>query len=190
MTVRAAGRVPPYLSVTVVDAPRWRRDVRGLGRWLERAAPPRARGHVAIAVVDERSMRRLNGRFRGVDAPTDVLSFPSEPVSTPGSDGRASPKGGSGGAGRTGAKRPTSSVISHLGDIAIAGRLARRQAEAYGHPLATEFKLLALHGLLHLLGYDHERDQGQMEKLEARLRRRTNLPAGLLSRGSGRRPRR
>lgn len=65
-----------------------------------------------------------------------------------------------------------------LGDIAIATGVARRQAEEAGHPLSTELRLLALHGLLHLLGYDHERDQGEMERTEARLRRAAGLTDG------------
>ncbi|MEQ1896257.1 MAG: rRNA maturation RNase YbeY [Vicinamibacterales bacterium] len=71
-----------------------------------------------------------------------------------------------------------------LGDIVIATGVARRQAEAAGHALSTELKVLALHGLLHLLGYDHETDGGEMARLEQRLRRRHGLPAGLIERSS------
>jgi probable rRNA maturation factor len=77
-------------------------------------------------------------------------------------------------------------ISKHLGDIAIAMGVAARQARAAGHLLDDELKVLALHGLLHLLGYDHERDQGAMRNLEERLRRRAGLPAGLIAR----RPRR
>lgn len=70
----------------------------------------------------------------------------------------------------------------HLGDIVIAAGVARRQARAAGHSLQTELRILALHGLLHLLGYDHERDAGQMARLEARLRARGGLRAGLIER--------
>ena len=68
-----------------------------------------------------------------------------------------------------------SDTNGHLGDIVIATGVARRQARAAGHPLATEVRCLALHGLLHLLGYDHERDDGQMARLEQRLRRRGGI---------------
>ena len=69
-----------------------------------------------------------------------------------------------------------------LGDIVIAGDVARRQAAAAGHSLQTELRVLALHGLLHLLGYDHERDDGRMARLEQRLRRRAGLVEGLIER--------
>ena len=71
-----------------------------------------------------------------------------------------------------------------LGDIVIATGVARRQAAAAGHALSTELKVLALHGLLHLLGYDHETDGGTMARLEQRLRRRHGLPAGLIERST------
>jgi probable rRNA maturation factor len=71
-----------------------------------------------------------------------------------------------------------------LGDIVIAAGLARRQALAAGHAFRTELRVLALHGLLHLLGYDHERDDGRMARVERRLRRRGGLPAGLIERGA------
>ena len=69
-----------------------------------------------------------------------------------------------------------------LGDIVIARGVAARQARDLGHPLATELKVLALHGLLHLLGYDHEHDGGRMARAEARLRRRGGLELGLIER--------
>ena len=70
-----------------------------------------------------------------------------------------------------------------LGDVVIATGVARRQARDAGHTLQTELRVLALHGLLHLLGYDHETDNGRMARLEARLRRRGGLREGLIERG-------
>ena len=69
-----------------------------------------------------------------------------------------------------------------LGDVVIAAGVARRQAREAGHALQTELRVLALHGLLHLLGYDHERDDGRMRRLEQRLRRKGGLVAGLIER--------
>ena len=69
-----------------------------------------------------------------------------------------------------------------LGDIVIASGVARRQANAAGHSLQTELRVLALHGLLHLLGYDHERDDGRMARLERRLREKGGLREGLIER--------
>ena len=71
-----------------------------------------------------------------------------------------------------------------LGDIAIARGVAARQAKAQGHSESIEVRTLALHGLLHLLGYDHERDRGEMRRAEDRLRKRAGLPVGLISRQS------
>jgi probable rRNA maturation factor len=68
------------------------------------------------------------------------------------------------------------------GDIAISANHARRSARRFGHSLAAELKILILHGMLHLAGHDHSADQGQMARLEARLRRRLNLPASLIER--------
>ena len=70
----------------------------------------------------------------------------------------------------------------YLGDVVIAAGVAARQARAAGHSLATEIRVLALHGLLHLLGYDHERDDGRMARLERRLRKRGGLREGLIER--------
>jgi len=70
-----------------------------------------------------------------------------------------------------------------LGDVVIAAGVAARQARQAGHSLAVELRVLALHGLLHLLGYDHERDDGRMARLERRLRRKGGLVEGLIERG-------
>jgi len=70
----------------------------------------------------------------------------------------------------------------HLGDIVIAHGTARRQAALARHALGTELRVLALHGLLHLLGYDHEQDDGRMSRVERRLRRKGGLPEGLIER--------
>jgi len=72
-----------------------------------------------------------------------------------------------------------------LGDVVIAHGVAARQAAAAGHSLGTELRVLALHGLLHLLGYDHERDDGTMRRLERRLRLRGGLREGLIERETG-----
>jgi probable rRNA maturation factor len=165
MTPRSA-RPARKLSVTVTDALGRRRAATGLARWLERTAPGGARGSLTIALVSDQRMRSLNRRFRGVDAVTDVLSFPEKGSRPDPLDKRFS--------------------AQTLGDLAIALGVAARQARAEGHTLRTELKILALHGLLHLLGYDHERDQGTMRRAEDRLRRRGGLPAGLLGRSSQR----
>jgi probable rRNA maturation factor len=154
--VRSAAR---RLVVSVAASPGARPDARGLSRWLARAAPASARGAVAIAVVSDARMRRLNREHRGVDAPTDVLSFPSDDPAGP---------------------------DRFLGDIAIAGGVAGRQARAEGHSRRVELRILALHGLLHLLGYDHEADGGAMRRVEERLRRKAGLPHGLTGRAARR----
>ncbi len=156
------------LKVTVLDGGARRASgVRELARWLANAAPARARGGVTVALVGDAAMRRLNRRFRGSDHVTDVLSFPS-----------AWPAGPARGLPAAAFDDPP------LGDIVIARGRAARQARRLGHPLGTELRILALHGLLHLLGYDHEVDDGRMARVEARLRRRLGLPSGLIARSS------
>ncbi len=132
----------------------------GLAAWLIRVAPRAARGEVAIALVSDARIRALNRRYRGKDYATDVLSFPFE------------------------ARGGTREARKFLGDVVIATGVARRQAGEAGHPYVTELKVLALHGLLHLLGYDHEspRDAGRMARLERRLRAAGGLRAGLIER--------
>ena len=103
--------------------------------------------------------------YRRKDVATDVLSFPAF--------ARA----------QSPAPSPQSPVRNHfLGDIVIARGVARRQARAAGHSELTELRVLALHGLLHLLGYDHERDDGSMLRIERRLRRKGGLREGLIER--------
>jgi probable rRNA maturation factor len=135
----------------------------GLARWLAATAPSRVRGEVAIALVTDRRIRTLNLQYRGKDNATDVLSFPAAPPSHPSRAHREPPA---------------------LGDIVVATGVARRQARSAGHALATELRVLALHGLLHLLGYDHDHagDNGRMGRAEARLRRKGGLREGLIAR--------
>jgi len=161
----------PRLEVSVTaSSDAARRAARGLGRWLVGAAPARARGIVSIAIVSDAAIRRLNRTYRGVNRATDVLSFPAEGPVAQGSK-----------VGRT--TEPRKSLKRrYLGDIAIAMGVAGRQARAEGHALSTEVRVLALHGLLHLLGYDHEADRGLMARVEERLRRRAHLPVGLIAR--------
>ncbi len=151
MTTRP--RAVARLHVTIVGRPAARAASRGLGPWLGRVAPRRARGEVTIALVSDARMRTLNRTFRGVDQATDVLSFASD-----------------------------GTVPATLGDVAIATGVATRQARAAGHTLSTELRVLALHGLLHLLGYDHETDDGRMARTEAKLRRAGRLTEGLIER--------
>ncbi len=157
------------LHITLVAPPGARRATRGLRPWLERVAPRRARGGLTIALVSDLRMRALNRNFRGVDHATDVLSFP-----TFAGDGRPA-------SARRVAPTPRFAPMC-LGDIVLATGVAARQARAAGHPLGTELRVLALHGLLHLLGFDHETDDGRMARTEAKLRRAGNLPEGLIER--------
>lgn len=168
---RAAG-----LRVAVVDRHGRPATVRGLASWLVRTMPANVRGLVTIALVSDQHMRSLNRTYRGADYATDVLSFPDE--------GEPSV---SGGAGRTGRRvtRPAARPPRperRLGDVVIATGVAARQAHAQGHSVGTELRVLALHGLLHLLGYDHDVDAGRMAAAERRLRRRGRLSAGLIER--------
>jgi probable rRNA maturation factor len=182
------------LRVSVVDALGRPVRARALASWLVRVAPRRARGEVTIALVPDSRVQALNRQYREKDAVTDVLSFlggewgptPTSPAPMRGRPRRSSgaKAGRSRSAARPGGRPEARSLTPHayLGDIVIASGQAARQARAERHPLQTELRILALHGLLHLLGYDHERDQGQMRRLEARLRRRGGLNAGLIER--------
>ena len=118
------------------------------------------RAAVNVLVTSNAELRELNRRFRGKDQPTDVLSFPALPGLKP----------------------------RYAGDIAISAEIAAHNARTLGHTAAEEIKILALHGILHLRGYNHERDRGQMARREEKLRRDLRLPIALIERG--RRPRR
>jgi probable rRNA maturation factor len=128
-----------------------------LARFLRAAqAEVRLRGHVSVLLTTDAAIRRLNRQFRGIDKPTDVLSFPAD--------------------------TSVQNKETIAGDLAISVPTARRQAAACGHSLAAELKVLMLHGLLHLAGYDHESDSGQMARRERKLRAQLNLPQGLIER--------
>jgi probable rRNA maturation factor len=148
------------LQVSVVDARGRALRAPGLAAWLKRVVPARVAGEVTIAVVPDTRSRTLNRTYRGKDAATDVLSFPGGPAAR------------------------SSKPAAFLGDIVIARGVARRQAREAGHSESTEWRVLALHGLLHLAGYDHETDNGRMARVEARLRRRGGLRDGLIQRGA------
>jgi rRNA maturation RNase YbeY len=122
-----------------------RARVRRLLTRAARAAGSRA-GEVSILFCGDRRMRRLNREYRSRDGSTDVLAFPGE--TAPG---------------------------AFLGDIVISTPYAARQARRRGESLASEIDRLLLHGLLHLMGYDHETDDGEMDALEGRMRRRLGI---------------
>ena len=113
------------------------------------------RGFTCLITGDE-ELRRLNREFRKKDEATDVLSFPY-------------------------AEKPLAGQ-RELGEMAVSAGRAREQAEERGHTMEEEIRVLMLHGVLHLMGMDHERDRGQMRRAEARWRRKLGLPAGLIER--------
>jgi probable rRNA maturation factor len=123
-----------------------------------------AAAELNVCLVSDRAMRALNRRFRRKDQSTDVLSFPAKDLPRP-----LPVKGGV----RT---RPSAARSGFLGDVAISPATARRNANRLGRSLQSELRVLILHGVLHLLGYDHESDRGEMNRLEGRLRRRLGLP--------------
>ncbi len=132
----------------------------GLVRFLNRArALVGVPGQVDVLLAGDGTLRRLNRQFRGKNKATDVLSFPALAVAD-GGDARLA------------------------GDIAISVETAERQAEAFGHTLRDEVRVLLVHGLLHLQGMDHETDEGEMAAREQELRRALRLPGGLIERAA------
>lgn len=140
-------------------------DRRSLREFVVRACRASGlRGSVTVLVTDNAEIRRLNSRFRGQNRPTDVLSFPVVRFC----DGFS-------------------------GDLAISADIARENARLLGHSVSEEVRILILHGILHLAGYDHQTDDRKMAAKERRLREHLGLPMGLIERSSseplgGRRP--
>jgi probable rRNA maturation factor len=120
---------------------------------------------VTVCLVSDAEIAGMNHSFRKKRGPTDVLSFPAVKLRKPTRAGRL----------------PVSSAPdsldgdASLGDIAIAPAVAKRNAKNYGRTLPAELKILILHGVLHLLGFDHEADRGEMDRTEKKLRRRLGL---------------
>jgi probable rRNA maturation factor len=140
------------LSARDVELP----SARTLARFLAAAqAAVRLKGQVTVLLTTDAAIAKLNKQFRGKNKATDVLSFPAS--DGPGAEGLA-------------------------GDLAISVTTALGQAGEQGHSLSTEIKVLVLHGLLHLAGYDHEADEGQMARRERKLRAELGLPQGLIER--------
>jgi len=115
---------------------------------------------LTVCLVSDASIARLNCEFRGKPGPTDVLSFPA--------NGHAALR-------RARLSTSSPSSTSYLGDIAISPEAARRNAARFGRSLPQELCVLMLHGVLHLLGYDHETDRGRMDRIERRLRAELGL---------------
>jgi probable rRNA maturation factor len=153
-------RIPGKNSKTTVII--FHKPVRGLSkaalsRFVRRAQPSTGLcGNVNVLMTSSHALRRLNRQFRGKDEPTDVLSFPV-----------------------------LDRCREPAGEIAISVEIARRNARLFGHGAAEEIKILVLHGLLHLAGYNHELDDGQMARKEYRLRKALRLPLALLERSAG-----
>jgi probable rRNA maturation factor len=120
----------------------------------------RLKGEVNVLVTSSHELRRLNRTFRRKDKPTDVLSFPAV----------------------------SGLSESQVSDVAISAEIAAKNAQQLGHSTAEEIRILTLHGLLHLAGYDHERDHGEMARKEQRLRRSLGLPVGLIERSNQNQP--
>jgi len=139
------------LEATLLNRQRGRRiELAGLrsfvGRLVEEV-PPRRGDSLGIRLVSERRMREMNRDFRGIDAATDVLSFVDAEAGDPSGE-------------------------VHLGDIVVSVPNAARQARAAGHSLDRELRILIIHGYLHLLGYDHQTDDGSMVRMQRVLVRR------------------
>ncbi len=153
----AAGRADIMVVIAAeVRAPRGalpRRELRSFVREACAAIP--LAGEVSVLLTTDAAVQELNKTFRRKNKPTDVLSFPAAPL-------------------------PGETQLA--GDLAISIDTAARQAAEYGHTLLLEVKILLLHGLLHLAGFDHEQDTGQMRRREQKLRAQFALPAGLIHR--------
>lgn len=147
---------------------------------------------LTVALVSDPQIARWNSAYRGKNRPTDVLSFPadgplpqtkaqtirgrhSQPAASAAKRKPSAKRSRASGSFSTSFTSSNSSPSSYLGDIAIAPNVARRNAARYGRTFDHEMRILILHGVLHLMGYDHETDQGQMTRRENRLRRDLGL---------------
>lgn len=131
-----------------------------LGRFVLRARRAIGlRGQVNVLVTSSASIRSLNLRFRRQNKATDVLSFPS-----------------------TASASKSRKAAELAGEVAISADVALRNSFRLGHPASQEIKILALHGILHLAGFDHERDNGEMARKEGKLRQKLGLPTALIER--------
>jgi len=163
MILNRQRRVPVSVSLLRNFAERARRALR---------LPPQS---FAVCLVTDAEIARWNRLYRRKTGPTDVLSFPAVARET--KRQKRAP-----GRRRRRAGRPSlvsrsflASPGAYLGDIAIAPGVARRNARRFGRTFDDEMRILILHGILHLMGYDHETDTGQMERREQRLRRALGL---------------
>jgi probable rRNA maturation factor len=120
-------------------------------------------GSVTIRLMSDPAIARLNRDFRGKRGPTDVLSFPAKRHPARVSNRRKT------------SATPNDAGRDYVGDIAISPETARRNAGRGSRTLTAELRILILHGMIHLAGYDHETDEGQMDRFERRLRRRLGL---------------
>jgi len=147
------------VAIEVVNRQRLARiDARRVARLVDTTlgAVGKADANLTVAFVRDRVIRDLNRKFRSNDRVTDVLSFPADEER-----GQASDVSFTGGV-----------VSEFLGDIVVSADTALKQAADAGHSFEREVNELVIHGVLHLCGYDHETDRGQMNRLELRLRRK------------------
>jgi probable rRNA maturation factor len=122
---------------------------------------------VTVCLVSNVEMARWNRAYRGKEGPTDVLSFPC--------DGAGFRTKRTNLKNRLRSSANSAEAASYLGDIAVAPGVARRNALRFGRTFDQEMRILILHGMLHLMGYDHETDTGQMDRRERKLRRALKL---------------
>ena len=134
---------------------------------------------LTVCLVSDAEIARMNERFREKKGPTDVLSFPAEkkwPLAARGKRVTSGPDPVGVNEQREKSKnKQRREAGEYLGDIAIAPGTARRYAKKNGRTLASELRVLILHGVLHLMGYDHETDRGEMDRAERKLRKRFGL---------------
>jgi probable rRNA maturation factor len=150
------GKGPKRKTLVILRKPVAGLSDTALAKFVARASRAiKLEGTINVLVTGSSELRSLNRRFRAKDQPTDVLSFPPGPCF----------------------------VNGLAGDIAISADIAKENASRLGHSAAQEVKILALHGVLHLAGYDHDRDRGAMADRERQLRRSLGLPLGLIERG-------